>query len=119
MIVNISIQGKNAVFTAQFYDNPTARELYSRLPMTLGMSAMAHEKYYYLEQSLPTDSERISRIDAGDIMLWGNDCLVVFYESFDTTYSYTRIGRISDVSGLAEFLGSGDATLTFTIGGQD
>lgn len=29
-------------------------------------------------------------------MLFGSDCLVVFYQSFDTSYSYTKIGHIDN-----------------------
>ena len=40
------------------------------------------------------------KINAGDIMLYGNNCLVVFYKSFDTTYSYTKIGHIDNLPNL-------------------
>lgn len=43
-------------------------------------------------------------------MLWGNNCLVLFYEDFTTSYSYTRIGKIVDVDGLISAL-KGNAAL--------
>ena len=33
-------------------------------------------------------------------MLYGNNCLVVFYKSFNTSYSYTKIGHIENLSDL-------------------
>ena len=52
-------------------------------------------------------------INAGDIMLFGSNCVVVFYETFKTSYSYTRIGKIKNVADLKKALGSGDITIKF------
>lgn len=101
MMVKITVDRKNVEFTAQFFDNSAARELYSRLPLNIDMSDMPHEKYCYLGFTLQTSEEKPGNIHAGDIMLWGNNCLVVFYEDFATSYSYTKIGTIVDVDGLA------------------
>ena len=60
----------------------------------------ANEKYIYLDNSLPTNSSKPKYINAGDVMLYGNNCLVIFYQSFDTTYSYTKIGHIDDLANL-------------------
>lgn len=46
-------------------------------------------------------------------MLYGADCLVLFYESFSTSYSYTRIGAVENVSGLAAAVGRGGVTVSF------
>ena len=46
-------------------------------------------------------------------MLYRSNTIVLFYESFDTSYSYARIGRLDDPVGLAEVLGAGDVTVTF------
>ncbi|MBR3987464.1 MAG: hypothetical protein IKK04_09975 [Bacteroidales bacterium] len=50
-----------------------------------------------------------------DIMLYGDNCVVVFYETFTTTYQYTPIGHITNTEGLKEALGSGKLTINFTI----
>ena len=110
MKINLTINGNN--FTATLEDNETTRELLNRLPLELNMSELnGNEKYYYFDDSLPTNSYRPGSINTGDIMLYGNDCLVIFYESFNTTYSYTRIGRIDNADNLDKVVGSGSVNV--------
>lgn len=102
-------------FEADLFDNETVRAFRSILPLKLPMNAMPHEKYYNLPNPLVSDAKTVGRIEEGDIMLWGNDCLVLFYESFDTSYRYTRIGKITDANALAAAVGSGSVTVTFRV----
>ena len=101
-------------FGVTLYDNETARELKKRLPLTVNMEELhGNEKYYYLDSSLPSSPTVPSGIRSGDIKLFGSDCLVVFYEDFNTSYSYTDIGKINNPDGLKEALGDGNITVTF------
>lgn len=110
--MNVIINGKS--FTAELYGNETATGFAEMLPMTAEMKELnGNEKYYYLSSPLPTDSQSVGRIEAGDIMLYGDDCIVLFYESFSTPYSYTKIGYITNPSGLAEAVGDGDVSIVF------
>ena len=82
-------------------NNETVRKLVSILPLDLTMSELnGNEKYVYLDKSLPTNSSNPKKINAGDVMLFGDNCLVVFYKSFDTSYSYTKIGHIDNLPDL-------------------
>lgn len=100
-------------FTAQLADNDAAAALMERLPLTIQMSELnGNEKYHYLDESLPTDAETPGKIHTGDLMLYGDDCLVLFYESFSSGYRYTQLGSIADAAGLAEALGTGVVTVT-------
>lgn len=101
-------------FTAKLYDNDTARELVSRMPMELDMSELhGNEKYYYLSEGLPADAENPGNIHTGDLMLYGSDCMVLFYEDFQSSFSYTRLGYLENPAGLPEALGAGSVTVTF------
>ncbi len=106
-------------FPVNLESSDTVTALTEMLPLTLDMSELnGNEKYYYLDTSLPSSPEKVGHISEGDIMLYGDSCLVVFYESFDTLYSYTKIGNISDTSGLADVLGKDDVTVTFEMNGS-
>lgn len=110
--IEIIVGNKN--FTATLYDNEAAKMLQEQLPMTLDMSELnGNEKYYYLSESLPDNASRPSGIQEGDLMLYGNSCLVLFYESFSTNYSYTPLGRIDNPDGLADALGDGSIQVIF------
>ena len=105
-----------AVFTAMLEDNETARELSARLPLCLDMTELnGNEKYANLDRPLPSSPRKVRRIEAGDVMLWGDDCLVVFYKSFDTPYSYTRIGHVDDAPALANAVGKGNVTVELQV----
>ena len=95
-------------------DNNTTKALRELLPMTVTMAEFnGNEKYYLLHNSLPSRPEHIGQIKSGDIMLFGDDSLVVFYKDFKTTYSYTRIGHIENAADLEQTLGRGSVTITF------
>lgn len=112
--VNITVGSQS--FAASLYDNETVRTFLSQLPMTLPMEDLhGNEKYYYFSNALPTSSQAVSQIYTGDIKLFGNDCLVLFYEDFTSSYSYTSLGQIDDPQGLADALGSGNVSVHFEL----
>lgn len=111
--INIRINGID--FTATLEDNETSRALLTKLPLEISMDELnGNEKYYYFEDSLPSNATNVDAIENGDIMLYGSDCLVIFYESFNTSYSYTRIGKIDNPSSLKDALGSGSVNILIT-----
>jgi len=72
-----------------------------------------NEKYYNMDSSLAIDSSRPDTIKSGDFMLYGSDCLVLFYQSFSSSYSYTSLGFAENPEGLAAALGSGSVSVTY------
>ena len=106
----------NSTFTATLYDNQAATAFKSLLPLTVNMIELnGNEKYVDLSRSLPTSASNPGTIQNGDLMLYGSSTLVLFYKSFSTSYSYTKIGRIDDVTGLVAALGSGNVSMTYEL----
>ena len=98
-------------YTINLENNETVSELVNMLPLDLELNELnGNEKYVYLDSNLPTNSVNVKHINKGDVMLFGNNCLVIFYESFDTPYSYTKIGHIDNLPDL----GSEDISVYLT-----
>ena len=104
----------STTFTATFTNNETVKAFKTMLPMTISMNELNNnEKYCYLPNNLPTAPSRRNIISSGDIMLYGSNCLVLFYKTISTSYSYTNIGAIDNPSGLQSTLGTGSVTVVF------
>ena len=114
MAENIVILVGNTAFPVTLEQNAAAEAFVALLPLTVEMNELnSNEKYYYLSESLPRNSNNPGTIHSGDLMLWGSDCLVLFYETFQTAYSYTPLGRVDNPAGLKEALGRGNVSVTF------
>lgn len=102
-------------FAIKLTDNEAARAFAAQLPLKLDMGDLNdNEKHVKLPKALPTDSNRPGSIRNGDLMLWGADTLVVFYVTFSSPYSYTRLGRVEDPTGLAQALGPRNVRVVFS-----
>jgi hypothetical protein len=105
-----------STFTATLEENPTVTALKATLPMTVKMKELnGNEKYFRLRSDLPTNPVNPQAITTGDLMIYGSNTLVLFYKSFATSYSYTRLGRIDDSAGLAAAVGSENVDLRFEL----
>ena len=115
-VSKMKIKIGNSTFTATLYDNATVTEFKSLLPMSVNMVELnGNEKYVDLPGSLPTNGSNPGTIRNGDLMLYGSSTLVLFYKTFSTSYSYTKLGRIDDVTGLVAALGTGNVSVTFEL----
>lgn len=114
MKMNVEVNG--TVFTAVLENNGAAdalAEMMKDQPVTIQMRDYAgFEKVGSLGQNLPASDSRTTT-QAGDIVLYQGNQIVIFYGS--NTWSYTRLGKIEDLSGWEEALGRGDAAVTFSL----
>ena len=112
----MKIQIGDASFTATLEDNAAVHELIEMMkdePITIQMNDYSgFEKVGSLGRSLTTNNHQTTT-SAGDIVLYNGNQIVMFYGS--NSWSYTRIGRIDDLSGWKEALGSGSITAVFSL----
>lgn len=114
--IRVNLIVNNKTFSATLENNETTRKLIEMFPMTLNMSEMnSNEKYNYLDSNLPTNTTSPRTINAGDIKLYGNNCLVVFYKTFSTPYSYTNLGKVDNVNDFINELGRGNVNIRFEL----
>ncbi|MHC8382056.1 cyclophilin-like fold protein [Pseudomonas sp. LB3P14] len=102
-------------FAITLTDSDTARAFAAMLALTLEMSDLnSNEKFASLPEALPTHASAPGTLRNGDLMLYGTDTLVVFYLTFNSSYSYTRLGRVDDPVGLSQALGLRDVRVVFS-----
>lgn len=92
--MNINVNGQ--VASVQLEDNATVKAILAEVPFTIQMDDLhQNEKYYYFDKSFPVNPQLIQTIEAGDVLLYQNNCLVIFYQAAEPIVPYTRIGKIS------------------------
>ena len=102
-------------FAITLADTKAARAFAAMLPLALDMEDLnGNEKKKDLPNALPTAASRPGTIRNGDLMLYGSRTVVIFYLTFESSYSYTRLGRVDDPAGLAQALGRRDVRVVFS-----
>ena len=91
------------------------RELVADQPLTIEMSMYGgFEQVGSIGTDLPRNDTQTTT-QAGDIVLYAGDQMVVFYGS--NSWAYTRLGRVTDKTAgeMAELLSGGDVTITVAM----
>ena len=107
--------------TAQWEENESVAaltELVKNEPLTIQMSMYGgFEQVGPIGQSLPRDDQQTTT-QAGDIVLYSGNQIVVFYGS--NSWAYTRLGHITDKTPqeLKELLGNGDIAIKISMEGN-
>lgn len=108
----IEINGQIA--SVQLEDNATTTALMADVPFTIKMDDLhRNEKYHYFNKAFPTDAESVQTIEAGDVLLYQNNCLVIFYEAVEPTAEYTRIGQITDFEDIQSLFAPASVQIRF------
>ena len=117
MVKKMTLQIGNSSFTATLENNPAVDafvEMMNDSSIIIQMNDYSgFEKVGSLGTNLPADDKQTTTY-AGDIVLYNGNQIVIFYGS--NSWSYTRLGKIDDLSGWEDALGSGDITVTFSLG---
>lgn len=102
-------------FAMTLADTEAAQAFAARLPLTLDMAELnGNEKHADMAQALPANASRPGTIHAGDLMLYGTGTVVIFYKTFPSAYSYTRLGAVEDPASLAKVVGRRSVRVVFS-----
>ena len=114
--MKMNVQVGDYTFTATLEKNTAVEELVDMMkegPVTISMGDYSgFEKVGSLGRSLTTSNSQTTT-DAGDIVLYNGNNIVMFYGT--NSWSYTRIGKIDDLTDWNKALGSGSITAVFTL----
>ena len=114
MNTELKMQINGETVSVAWEDNESVsalRELAAESPVTIQMSMYGgFEQVGFIGRGLARNDERIMT-EAGDIVLYSGNQIVVFYGS--NTWAYTRLGHITDKtpSELTVLLGNGNVKL--------
>lgn len=115
-ITSMKVQIEGHTFYAALENNNATAELVQMMknqPIVISMSDYSgFEKVGSLGTTLSGSNSQMTT-QAGDIVLYNNSQIVIFYGS--NSWSYTKLGHVDDLTGWEEALGSGDVTVTFSI----
>ncbi len=114
--MKMNVQIGDYTFTATLEQNQAVNEFVEMMkegPVIIEMSDYSgFEKVGPLGKELTTDNHQTTTTE-GDIVLYSGNQIVIFYGS--NSWSYTRIGKIDDLTNWKTALGSGDVTAVFTV----
>lgn len=115
-IPQMKIQIGEYIFYASLENNTSVDALIQMMketPIVINMRDYSgFEKVGSLGTTLPDSDSQITA-QAGDIVLYNKDQIVVFYGS--NSWSYTKIGHVNDLTDWEKALGSGEVEITFSI----
>lgn len=115
--MKIKIEVDGTEITATLYNNATAKDLVSRLPLTVELEDYAgNEKIFYPKPKLATTGAPAGyQASKGDITYyspWGD--IAIFYKDFSYASGLVSVGKI-DGNGIDELLFKGSKKVTISL----
>ena len=116
--MSILMKIDDEIVTVAWEDNEAVAALMENLreqPLSIQMSMYGgFEQVGSFGTNLPRDDKQTTT-QAGDIVLYSGNQMVVFYGS--NSWAYTRLGKITDKSAgeLKKMLGNGNVTITLEL----
>lgn len=109
---SLFLQADNEKIEINMTNKEILQQFMGYLPQTLSLNELnGNEVYADLPFQLSVKPQNIDEIRAGDVMVYGNQTLVIFYKDHQTTYRYTKIGEIRELSKLDILINSQEAIL--------
>lgn len=114
MIIEMTIGQRS--YDIALEDNPSAKAWIQQLPLTLTMQELnGNEKFADLSDPFIAHHISPGIVHKGDLMLYGRKTLVLFYQTFQTSYRYTPIGKVVAPDTLQDAVGHSNIKVSFTI----
>jgi len=103
--------GSKYEFKCTFENNETTKALLEQLPLTMTMVDLnGSEKYHTLKKPLPVKIEPVDKVRLGDILLFSDRYLAVFYKTIDPVKKYSIVGKVDNPEDLPKIVGTGSIT---------
>ena len=114
LIEKIGLRIGDATFTMTVDSGKAGQEFAKSTPFELEMLELnGNEKYFTGTDTLPTNPFKPDFIEVGDVMLYNDNTIVIFYKSFSPESEYTRLGKIDNEFSLESALGAGNIKIDF------
>ena len=102
-------------FSVTLEDTKTSRKLQNMLPLEFDMFDLdGAQKYVFLQDAMPTNPESLKKIEVGDVLLYEDRCLSLFYRPCCSNYRYTILGKVDEPAPLEATL-SGRSSVVATL----
>ena len=106
------LQADNEEIEISVMNQEILQQIIGYLPQTLSLNELnGNEMYADLPFKVAAKSQDSDKVRAGDVRLYGNQTLVIFYKDHETSYRYNKIGEIKDLSQLDILINSKNTIL--------
>ncbi|OYQ67960.1 cyclophilin-like fold protein [Aerococcus sp. 1KP-2016] len=110
---DVLLETTDRTYEAVFYENELTEILVDAMPFTIDLrDFMGQEKVGSIPIKLPSlKAQQVGTVEKGHLYLWANTDLVLFYKTFDTTYSYVNIGYFKNAKEVDALVSATEITV--------